>query len=372
MGSDPRSSSWWRRPLVRRLPGLVAALAAGAALLATTPNQARTPKPPPPPVDAVWPNARRADLPGALKDGVPYNPDYFVDDHVSAGTALDKAGRAVRLVLRAADGTVRILRQLPVGTAPQFAGFTSVSGQLVWAESVTGADKSVRTSLWRADLAGGAPRKITDDTGWAVFPGSDHDIVADSGRLYWIARASGGDPATEVRSVPVDGGPVLVRTEPGEWALSGWPWLVSPSHDGRAQLRRIDTGDTVDVDAGGDELDQCGPAWCRVYVLSGDAPARTELIRPDGSDRKRVADDGATAAIVEVAPLDRFEILAADSTTIGAAIGGQRLLVYDLRAGRTVLVTEAAASVSYRAGVLWWSTNALGRITWHTLDLRSV
>jgi hypothetical protein len=352
--------------------GLVVALAAGGALLATTPNHAGTPKPPPPPVDAVWPNAARADLPGALTDGVPYNPSYFVDDRVSAGTALDPRAHEVRLVLRAADGGVRVLRQLPVASGPQYAAFTRVGNLLVWAESVTGQDGTVRTTLWRADLSGGAPRTITEDTGWATFTGSDSDIVADSGRLYWTAKAPGSEPATQVRSVPLDGGPVEVRTEPGEWALSGWPWLVSPSHAGRAQLRRIDTDHTIDVDAAGDSLDQCGPAWCRVYVLSGDGPARTELMRPDGSDRRRVADDGATASVVEVAPLDRFEILAADSTTIGAAIGGQRLLVYDLRTKRTVLVSEAATSVSYRAGVLWWSTNALGRITWHTLDLRSI
>ena len=46
--------------------------------------------------------------------------------------------------------------------------------------------------------------------------------------------------------------------------------------------------------------------------------------------------------------------------------------MYDLGAKRTVLVADAAASLDYRAGVLWWSTNALGRLTWHTLDLRSV
>jgi hypothetical protein len=112
--------------------------------------------------------------------------------------------------------------------------------------------------------------------------------------------------------------------------------------------------------------------WCRVYVLSGRDPVRSELMRPDGSQRLRVADDGATASVADVAPLDRFEVLAENSSALGAAIGGQRLLVYDLDARRSILVAEAAASVSYRAGVLWWSTNALGRISWHTLDLRTV
>jgi hypothetical protein len=364
----------WRRlgQLVHRKLGLLLALGAAGALLVATPDRPPPPKPPPPGVKAVWPHAQRADLPGMLPDGVAYTPAYFVDGRVSAGTALDPAGKTVRLVMRAADGSVRVLRRLPVAAGPRYDAFTRVGSRLVWAESVTGRDGTKRTTLWRAELSGGAPRQITGDTGWVAFSGSEYDILVDSGRLYWTAKAPGPESATELRSVPVDGGPVEVREEPGEWTLSRWPWLVSPSRGGRAQLRRIDTARTVQVDAAGDVLDQCGATWCRVYVLSADGPALTELMRPDGSERRRVADDGATVSIVDVAPLDRFEILSEDSSALGAAIGGQRLLVYDLTATRSILVAEAATSVSYRAGVLWWSTNALGRLSWHTLDLRSV
>ena len=350
---------------------LVAAVSATGALVVRGPERASPPRPPPPAAETVWPHARRADVPGVLPGDVTYSPAYFLDERVSVGTAREAGGGEVRLVVRAADGAVRVLRALPTAGAPRFAGVTRAGDVLVWAESVTGRDGSVRTALWRADLSGGAPRKITDDSGDATFLGSDYDIAVDSGRLYWTARAPGREAATEIRSVSVDGGPVEVRTEPGLWTLSGWPWLTSAGSSGRARLRNLDAASVVDVDAAGDMLDRCGPTWCRVYVLSGGA-VRSELMRPDGSERLRVADDGATATVVDVAVLDRFEVLSEDSTTLGAAIGGRRVLVYDLTTRRSVSVAEAATSASYRAGVLWWSTGAAGRVTWHTIDLRTV
>lgn len=317
----------------------------------------------------MWPHARRADVPGALPDGAAYRPVYFVDERASIGTADDPGGAVVRLVTRAADGAVRVLRRLPTAAAPQYAAFTRVGDELVWAESVTGPDGTVRTTLWRAALAGGEPRMITGDTGRAAFFGSEHDIVTNAGRLYWTARAPGG-AATEVRSVRVGGGAVEVRTEPGVWTLSSWPWLASASSSGRAQLRDMATARVVAVDAAGDMLDRCGPTWCRVFAWGGDGPVRCELMRLDGSERLLVA-DGVIASIVDVAVLDRFEVYSERAGALGAAIGARRLLVYDLTTRRSMTVSETAAESFYRAGVLWWSTRAGDRLTWHTLDLRT-
>ncbi|MFD0743941.1 hypothetical protein ACFQ1L_20545 [Phytohabitans flavus] len=243
---------------------------------------------------------------------------------------------------------------------------------LVWAESVTAKDGTPKTELWRADLAGGAPRLVTADTGWATFANSEYDLVVASGRVYWAASAPGPSPATQVRSVPLGGGPVRVDTEPGTWTLAGWPWLVGSGggQRGPVRIRDLDSGRTTTVEDRA--LDRCGPAWCRLFVLSGDAPVRSELMRPDGSDRQTAADNGATPAIGDVAVLDRFEVLSGDSSTIAAAVGGQRLLVYDMKTRQLVAVADAASRVSYRAGVLWWATNAGTNTTWHTLDLRTV
>jgi hypothetical protein len=354
--------------------GLVAALVAAGALLAQAPVGAQAPKPPPPAVDVAWPQVRRATVPGTLPDGAAYTPVYFLDERASVGTALDPRGGGVRLVIRGADGTVRVLRQPPRGPGRWYGGFTRAGSLLVWAESVTAKDGATRTELWRVDVAGGSPRRITGDTGWVTFANSDHDIVAAGGQLYWTATAPGQQGATEVRSVPLGGGPVRVRAEPGAWALAGWPWLVSTgsSQRGPMRLRNLDTGRTVTVDADGDVPDQCGPSWCRVFVLNGDDPVRSDLIRPDGADRRTVADNGETAAIADVAVLDRFEVLAGDSSTLATAVGGQRLVVYDLETRQLVGVSPAASRVSYRGGVLWWSTSGGDNTTWHTLDLRTV
>ncbi|MGN9912895.1 hypothetical protein ACTMTJ_35700 [Phytohabitans sp. LJ34] len=348
--------------------GLVAALVAAGALLAQTPVGARSPKTPPPPVAAAWPQVTRATIPGTLPDGAAYTPVYFLDERASVGTALDPRGGGVRLVLRAADGAIRELRR---GTGRFYAGFTRDGDQLVWAESVTAEDGVTRTELWRAALAGGAPRKVTADTGWVSFENSDHDIVAAAGQLHWTAAARS---STEIRSVPLGGGPVRVRTEPGAWALTAWPWLVSTGSGQRGPMRllNLDTGQTTTVKAGDDTPDQCGPTWCRLFALRGDDPVRSVLMRPDGSDRQTATDDGATAAIADVAVLDRFEVLAGDSSTLATAVGGARLLIYDLKTRQLVNVAEAASRVSYRGGVLWWSTSGGDNTTWHSIDLRTV
>ncbi|MDQ7909954.1 hypothetical protein RB614_36200 [Phytohabitans sp. ZYX-F-186] len=350
---------------------LAAALVAAWVLLAQAPDPSRRVRPLPPTAEAVWPHARRADVPGVLSGGGTFRPTFFLDERASVGAASDPDAGEVRLVLRAAGGTVRVLRRLPATAAPQYAGFVRAGGQLVWAESVAGPDGSTRTELWRAELAGGAPRRITADTGRVRFFGSEHDVVVASGRVYWTSVAPGGRDATQVRSVPLGGGRVEVRTEPGAWVLSRWPWLASAGSSGRARLRSLATSRVVTVDAGGDMLDRCGPTWCRVFVLTGGG-VRSELMRPDGSDRQRVADDATTTPIVDVAVLDRFEVLCSGTSALAAAIGGRRLLVYDLVADRLVRVADAAVGVFYRGGVLWWSTGTGPRTAWHALDLRTV
>jgi hypothetical protein len=349
---------------------LVVALIAAWVLVARAPDRRRPARPLPPTAEAVWPHARRADVPGVLPDGALYQPAYFLDERMSVGTASDPDADAERLVW-AADGAIRVLRRLPAATAPRYAGFARAGQRLVWAESVTGADGLARTELWQLELPGGAPRRITADTGRVRFLGSEFDIVIAAGRVYWTADAPGDRDATEVRSVPIGGGPVEVRNEPGTWTLSAWPWLASAGSSGRAQLRRLDTAHVVTVDTGGDLLDKCGPTWCRVFALAGGA-VRSELIRPDGSDRRRVTDDTTTAPIVDVAVLDRFEVLCGNTSALAAAIGGRRLLVYDIKSSQLVRAAEATVSVFYRGGVLWWSTGTAGRTAWHTLDLRTV
>ena len=363
-----------RRPNPRRTVGLASlavALAAAGTLLALSPDH----KPPagpqrPPMVAEVWPDAERADFPGSS-----YSPAYFLDVKTSLGTAPDQDGTHQRLVLRAADGSMRELRSLPAEGTPQFGGFVREGDEVAWAESTSDADGTARTEMWIANVAGGGPpRMLTEDTGDVVLFNSQYDMVIASGSLHWVSVAPQGDTTTAIRSVPLTGGAVSVRTEPGAWALSAWPWLVSAGsgQTGPVQLRDLDTKQVRTVQAAASELATCGPAWCRVLVVAGDGPSRIDLMRPDGSDRRRVAGGAATASVIDVALLDRFEVLSQSGGDQSTPISAQQLLLYDLKKKQVVTVADGVGIVQSRAGLLWWSTGDNETTAWHTLDLHTL
>lgn len=365
-------------PVRRRLGGLVglgAALAAAGVLLALP---AAPPGPPPGPqvrtVEQAWPDAQPAEIAASLSDGPAYSPVFFLDPLTSVGTAPSPEGTQLRLVLRAADGAIRELRRLPIDGAPQYAGFARDGDEFAWAESTSAADGHGRTELWAVNLGSTRPaRRLTSDTGDVVFFNSQYDMVINSGRLYWAAVAPGVEQATEIRSIALTGGPVSVRTEQGAWSISAYPWLASAGTgaSGPVQLRNLDQRKVIDVDATGSELVTCSPVWCRVLVLAADGPGRIELMRPDGTERQQVAGGVATSAVIDVAILDRFEVLSlADAQR--TATDSQQLLLYDVRGQQTVVVAEGAGLVLCRDGILWWSTGGSDATAWHSLDLRAL
>ncbi|MGK5681695.1 hypothetical protein [Actinoplanes sp. URMC 104] len=349
---------------------LVVALAAGGVLIGAAPGGREKPAPPAR-TDArtAWPDARRADLPAGLPDGPLFTPSMFLDATTAVGTAPTPSGAQSRLLLRSGD-RLRELRRVSLEDNPQFEAFTVAGDQIFWAES-TAASTSVR--LWTANRSGGAARPLTADTGNAVFYGNQYDLVVAEGKVHWTAAPGDATKETEIRSVPVGGGQVTVRVEPGQWAMSAWPWLVDDgSTSGEPRLRNLATArDTPIVSSGVEQL-TCQPVWCRAMVMGDQALAGIELVRPDGSDRRRIAGGAAQAAITDVAVLDRFEILAEpgpDTDVTGAAA----LVVHDIATGRTVDVARDADGAFSRGGMLWWSTATDDeQITWHTLDLRTV
>jgi hypothetical protein len=359
--------------------GLAVALAAGAGLLfLPTPGDEPDAPAGPVPMASAWPKAQRADLPGNVPDGPVFQPGLFLDARTVIGTAPSADAESLRLLLRRADGTLDELRRLPLEDDPAFDSFAVSGRDVVWTES---AGRGVQ--VWTATVDTGTARRLTADTGDPVFYGSQHDLVIADGRVHWAAAAPapGGSPApdgapaaaTEIRSVPLTGGAVSVRTEPGAWAQTAWPWLVEGGVDGTGttRLRNPSTSRDVAVDTTGAELAACSPVWCRVVVMGGDGPARVDLMRPDGAERRRIAGGGAVAAVTDVAVLDRFEILA-EPVPGSDLTGEQRLLVYDVTTGRTVVVADAVSGAFSRAGVLWWSTGDQDSLAWHTLDLRTV
>lgn len=347
-----------------RFLGLGAAIAASGALL-VVPAAGSAPAGLPS-AAAAWPGAQRAAVPATLPDGAPYEPAVFLDARTSVGTAPSPDGSALRLVRRGADATVRDLRRVRLDEGPSFQAFAVSGDTLAWAEGAGG--RSV--TLWTAGLRGDPPaRRVTADTGDALFDGSQHGLVIADGRLRWAAAGKGD--VTEVRSVALTGGAVEVRAQPGRWRLSDWPWLVNGVTDsaGTTALRDLATGREVAVPRTRRATTGCSPAWCRVVVLSREG-TRVEVMRPDGSARSTIADDASTV-IADVAPLDRFEVLAQTGPNSDLT-GNVQLVVFDLTTRRTVEVSPDAGGVSYRAGVLWWSAGIGDSFVWHSVDLRTV
>jgi hypothetical protein len=354
-----------------RIAVLLAALVTTVWLLALPARPAPVPPPFPvaqPTMPALprWSGPDPVRMPGVLADGSQYQPRLFLPTGASVGLA---DGDLV-LVNPGEDPTV-----LRPATADQvhYDGFVTSGDTLVWAESVSRPDAPVSTMLWRTNWRTRTqPRQVVTDTGEVSFRGGQHDIVVHDGRAYWAAVGGGDEPTTEVRSVPLTSGRVSVRTVAGEYALAAWPWLVGVG-GGRGTtipLLNLDTGERISVGTDASEVTTCGPVWCRVGVLGDNALIGLDVQRPDGTQRRRVAGPEATAAIVDVALVDRFVPLIVDrgdATRPGTGLG-----LYDIAADRVELVAEEAADVQGRDGVLWWSVGSGAALAWYALDLRTV
>jgi len=370
-----------RRRTVVGAVALVAALGAGAWLLGQPtpdPRSAGSGAAPPtaaaPAVTEVYPGAKlSAGLPGALPDGTVFVPELYLSTEVAAGIAMTADGAHTRMLLRGPDGATTELRRLSTAADGRFEGFAAHGDVLVWAEvTATGGDVP-HTEIWRANWrTGGQARRLTADTGRAIFRKTQFDLVVADSAVHWIAAESSKAARAQVRSVPLAGGRVTRRAVPGGLGLSTWPWLSSALSGVSlpAELYDLRTGRRVKAVTSPSEEARCTPAWCRVAVSGAQGVVRVDIMRPDGRDRARVAGPGAVAVLNDVALLDRFE-------PFGAAVnpedGSSLLQLYDIRSGRTVVVAEGVAAVDAAGGMLWWSRGAVGSpYTWYALDLRSL
>ena len=347
--------------------GLVVAVLAAGRLL-TMPEPA-APPPPAAVADAsvtdVWPAASIVRSPGRLGDGRAYTPWFHLDPATSVGTALTGDGAHLRLIVRSGSAERELLR-LPAGDNPQFNGFATAGDDLVFMVSTNGDAASAASVLYRASWKAGGAAVLTADTGAVIFFNSQYDVVITDGRVHWATAVEG---FTDVRSVPLGGGRVTAQRIDGAYALSAWPWLTSAggSQGGSVELRNLVTGERRTVSGAANELVNCGPTWCRVMIIgAAGQPARTDVMRPDGSDRRKMAAGTVSSAVLDVALVDRFEVLAQATST---GTGMLKLMLFDVSTGRSAVLANAVATVQARGSTVWWSTGSDEAVEWFALDL---
>jgi hypothetical protein len=322
-------------------------------------------------LSSVWPAARPFTFSGVLPDGSAYVPAVVIDATTSVGRATSPDQSRTSLVVRT-GGAARVVQTALIDQGGLIDGITVAQDtEIYWMLTAPDATGRARVALWSAAVSGGPARLVTADVGLPALAGSKYGLQAVDGRLWW-ASTSGPDQTdrTELRSVALAGGPVTVRTIPGAWTMSRWPWLVTSPAAGAAGtlIRRYDvaTGATQTVPAAAGTSVGCGPVWC--LTAPGDA---VTLFHPDGSDIRRIATGRTLPALVDVALADRFAPLLAPASA-NPDSGLTVLRLYDTVTGRTVLVDWGVNQVGGDDDFLWWATGDSEAVAWHALDLRTL
>ncbi len=359
---------WW--PAVSLA---AAALAAGAIVV--LPLAPRTASPAPSPANAsVVPASAIFSVPTKLADGSSYALRHVLDGGHSVGVSLSLDGASFRLV-EVTDGQDRQLRALPADRGPQFDGFTFAEGHLYWIENQIEPDGNSRSRLWRSTVAGadapvGEPQQMVADMGYVVVYDSAFDLMVADGVISWVTADGATRAGSVLRSMPIDGGPITDQSYGGAWRQTTRPWLVSAT-TGALKLLNTATGETMAVAGTGAEGVSCTAQWCRFTISSSDGPVRLDLVRPDGSQRTRVAGPGIRFESLDPAMLGRYEILS--QTGGDLAEGEQRLLVYDIDQATTREIELGTASlVTNRGQYAWWLSGDIRSPIWHVLDLTAL
>jgi hypothetical protein len=355
---------------------LVVALAAVATALALPSPAPSAPTAQPGPAGPVrladvWPGATPSPLPAGLPDDFSYQPLDILDGGGSVGVATSADLFTVRLVTRTTSGTLRTIQAWSGPRAPTVAA-TAISGNRVyWLEIGDGPDGFRQTTVWWAGLTAGAPVLLAQSKGDVLYYDTGYDLQIADGHVYWAALSPTNRQRSEIRSVPVDGGPETVRTLDHLYALSAWPWVSTSgaSLPGDIELLNLSTGEQRTVSAASNEILACTPIWCRVTTLVNQGQTlRFEVEHPDGQGRRKIGDTGLTPLNTDVALLDRFEVV---SSSAGGDGSLQRLWLHDLKDDRVVLLDDSStATIGSRGPYLWWSTGDNETLSWHTLDLR--
>ncbi|GAB1818414.1 hypothetical protein HerbRD11066_15780 [Herbidospora sp. RD11066] len=225
-----------------------------------------------PPIEEVWPGAVRT-VPMSLDDGTRLRPLIIADDRTTL-----MSGWSVPDVVYAYDHVTRTFRtvvDLPARKGWVPGHFLVAGDHLIWD---LGSDTG--TTLWRAPLAGGEARRITDElphTTMALALAGDRIVYSAAGGGVYTIPVTGGLPA------PVPGGDGLFLLE---WPWAGSPYMPKGPDDARyRRLVDLETGVVSDavVHLGEKEV-VCGVTTCvgerpdgRAFVRGRDGSAERPL-----------------------------------------------------------------------------------------------
>jgi hypothetical protein len=343
---------WWPRAALA-----VALLAVAAAL--TLPIH--TPTKGPTRLSDRWPSATVTAVDGTLDGTDTFEPRLVVDKDTIVGLAISADESATRLVVRPAHGPVRVLASMRTLDARAVVAVTVAEGNAYWLESGPDSHGQTTTSVWRAGLREGSATLLSLAVSVPAYFDSQYDLQVVDGRLYWAAYLPQG--RGEIRSIPIDGGPLTIRAFDRLYGLTAWPWATDSAggQPGNVDLLNLVTGEHRTVTAEANQFLSCTPTWCRVTTHT---PTVTVALRK--LDGTKVADLSHPPANANVALLNRFEVVESTGNPV-------TLWLYDLRDSSDVLLEENAAGlVNTRDGFLWWSTGDNEATVWHVLDLRSL
>jgi hypothetical protein len=352
----------------------IAVAAVGALLALPAPRQPDVATPAGPlTLGQAWPGIRTVDFPGVTTDGDRFFPMLVLDAHTVAGTltSSDFTRSSFVILPVAPAGDPRTLQTSDGADAVTVNAVAAADGQLYWMSGEQTADGRQRSGLYRVDPVGGSPHLITSDTGDAIYGASQFDLQIVDGRAYWVATRTTQPLTSELRSVPVDGGPVAVVPLDGPYALVAWPWLtsyVTPLGQQLTQFNAVTGAHRTIVSKPGEQL-SCGAIWCRGIVSRSTAGLIT-LRRPDGSDEVRVNVDGEGSMTIDVAIADRFEFVAAPIST-QQVTSSEKLTMYDVKDRRRIALAVATAEGVHGSWV-WWATGDNETLTWRALDLAAL
>jgi hypothetical protein len=362
----------WRR--------LVPVLAALGALTVAVAMPAPVPSPPPEVPAAAgparladaWPSATVTTFPGEMPGGYTFRPLLMVSGTLALGVATGPDFSTSQLVLRSTEDRIRVLRTYLGRDRPAVVGEAVAGRDLFWLETGAGPDGQRETVLWRAPVDDGDAVALARDASDVLYYDTTYDLQIVDGTVVWASAgvATGTGQSGEIRTVPVGGGPVSVRSLDRLYALTAWPWVTTPTSTAHAsaELLNLTTGERRVAPAGPNEILSCSPAWCRVTTLLNRGQTITvDMQHFDGTARRRVGGPTLMPINSDVALVDRFEVLG----SVGpAAATSQQLWLHDLTTERLVLVAEAPSpTIGSRGTFLWWSTGDSEATTWHVVDL---